>query len=97
MNTLNPSRKIQKNSQNIAARFDITNEAARKTTSEKLRQKLLAKTNRLKRYKERQNQYHQNKQFANAPDKFYKELRGNNIKIDKASTTSSYVSFHYPG
>ena len=43
MNTPNPSRKIKQNSKNIATRFDITNETTRKKTSEKLKQKLLAK------------------------------------------------------
>ena len=96
MNTLNPSRKIKLNNRNIANRFDISNETTRKKTSEKLKQKLLAKNNRLKRYKERQNQYHQNRQFVNAPEKFYQELRGNNIEIDKTPTAEEVESFWKP-
>ena len=96
INTINPSRKIKKNSEIIKTKYDIKNERNRRTTSEKLKQKLLACNNRLKRYKERQKQYRQNGDFINSPDRFYKELRGTTITIEKAPTSEEIESFWKP-
>ena len=46
-NTVNPSRKIRKNTENIRKKFDIQNENNRKRTSGKLKQKLLENDNGL--------------------------------------------------
>ena len=96
INSVNSSRKMRKNSDNIKAKYNIQNERSRKTTSEKLKQKLLAYNNRLKRYKERQKQFQQNRDFVNSLDKFYKELRGTNITIEKVPITQEVESFWKP-
>ena len=46
----------------------MQNKNTRERTSEKLKQKLLANENRLKQYKEKLKQYHQNRDFVNSPN-----------------------------
>ena len=53
----------------------MQNKNTRERTSEKLKQKLLANENRLKQYKEKLKQYHQNRDFVNSPDRFHNELQ----------------------
>jgi len=93
MKIQNPSAKIKRNNQRLQQKYNITTERDRKTTSEKLKQKLLAKNNRLKRYKARKKQFEENRDFFNTPDKFYKQLRGTNIQIDKSPTKEQIEEF----
>ena len=60
---MNPSQNIRKNNKNIRKKSDIQNENTRKRTSKKLKQKLLANNKCLRKYKVRQKQYHQNRDF----------------------------------
>ena len=96
MKIRNPSAKIKRNNQHLRQKYNITNERDRTTTSEKLKQKLLAKNNRLKRYKARKRQFEENRDFRNTPDKFYKKLRGTNIKIEKAPEKEQIENFWKP-
>lgn len=70
INTLNSSRKIRKNTKNLRKKFDIQNENTQKRTPEKLKQKQMVSNNHLKQYKERQKQYHQNRNYVNSPERF---------------------------
>ena len=65
----------------------MQNKNTRERTSEKLKQKLLANENRLKQYKEKLKQYHQNRGFVNSPDRFHNELQETNILIGNTLTT----------
>ena len=65
----------------------MQNKNTRERTSEKLKQKLLANENRLKQYKEKLKQYHQNRDFVNSPDRFLNELQETNILIGNTLTT----------
>eukprot|EP00111_Clytia_hemisphaerica_P007385 TCONS_00021477-protein len=96
MNIANPSPKMRRNNERIKRKFNITNDRERKLTCERLKQKLLAKNNRLKRYKERSNQFNQNREFVNSPDKFYKKLRGCAIPITKAPSKQEIEDFWRP-
>ena len=51
---------------------------------EELKQKVLAKTQRLSRYKKRQNQYYQNKLFRTDCKKSYNRLRQTYPKVNNA-------------
>ena len=83
MNAINPFGKIRKITKSIEKKFVIQNKNTCKRTSEKLKQKLLASNNCLKQYKERLKECHQNRDCVNSPDRFYNELRGTNILIEK--------------
>ena len=50
----------------------------------------------MKRYKERQKQFHDNNEFTNKPEKFYSKLRGTSIKVDKLPSKENIESFWKP-
>jgi hypothetical protein len=61
--------------------------------SEELKQKLLAKTQRLSRYKKRQKQYCQNKMFRTDCKKFYNLFRHTNTNVKKAPSKEDIENF----
>ena len=96
MNANNPSPKMRRNNERLKRKHNITNERERKLTCERIKQKLLAKNNRLKRYKQRSKQYTENRDFVNSPDRFYQSLRGTSIPIDKTPTKTEIEDFWRP-
>ena len=96
MNANNPSPKMRRNNERLKRKHKITNERERKLTCERLKQKLLAKNNRLKRYKTRSKQFTENRDFTNSPDKFYKNLRGSSIPITKTPSKQEIENFWEP-
>ena len=51
---------------------------------EELKQKVLAKTQQLSRYKKRKNQYYQNKLFGTEGKKFYNRVRQTYLNVNNA-------------
>jgi hypothetical protein len=60
---------------------------------EELKQKVPAKTQRLSRYKNRQNQYYQNKMFRTDCKKFYNLPRHTNTNVKKAPSKEDIENF----
>ena len=77
----NPSAKIRRNTAKLRRKYKINNENKRVFELEKHKQRLAAKSTRIKRFEEREKQYRQNYDFTNDPKKIYNELRGTKIEI----------------
>ena len=64
MNNERPSQKMIKNNNMMATKFNIISERDRQVALETNKQRLQATSNRLKRYKERQKQFHDNNELS---------------------------------
>ena len=56
----------------------------------------MANNNRLRQYKEKQKQYHRNRDFLRSPEIICNELRGTNIPIAKTPRVEQVESFWKP-
>ena len=91
MNTSTSSIKIKRNTAEMRNKYKITSEVKRISTLESSKQRLLATSYRLKRFKKRQLHYNQNYTFENNPQKGYRELREESVKITNPLKTKEEI------
>ena len=96
MTNTSPSNKMKRNNATLRIKFKITNENKRLEILKQLKQRMMALNNHIKRYTTRQKQYQQNSMFENSPEKFYSELRGTRIEVEKVPSTDEVESFWHP-
>lgn len=75
---LNDTMKEKKNK--LYKKYKIKNNKDHEKVMEKLKQQISAKTNRVRRYIERSNQYHHNILFSNNTKKFYNNILNKNVR-----------------
>ena len=82
---------MKRNNATLQNKYKITNKNKLLEILEQLKQRIMALNNRIKRYRTRQKQ--QNNMFENSPEKFYSELRGTHIEVEKVQSTEEVESF----
>lgn len=83
----------QKKVEHLFNKYNIKNNQDLEEEIEKQKQMIAATAQRLRRYRKRSNQYHQNKLFETNPKQFYHQLKGNKIEIDKPPTKEQLEEF----
>ena len=74
--TTTTSKNTKREDENIFALGGKSSKLEQKSQFEETNQKVLAKEERLKRYRDRTKQYRQNRTFQNNKRKFYQQVRG---------------------
>ncbi|KAI5726927.1 hypothetical protein M8J76_011202 [Diaphorina citri] len=77
----NISASLKEKKEELFKKYKIKNPRDHAQIIEKVKQLISAKAHRIKRYSERSNQYHQNKQFNNSASRFYSNVLGKNKKV----------------
>ena len=72
------------NGTRLLKKYDIEKTEELDQLIEELKQKVLAKTQQLSRYKKRKNQYYQNKLFGTEGKKFYNRVRQTYLNVNNA-------------
>jgi len=78
----------------LVKKYNIEKEEILDQLTEELKQKVSAKTQRLSRYRKRQNQYYQNKLFKTDCKKFYNCLRQTHSNVKNGSDKEEVEDVH---
>ena len=83
----------KKKRRKIKRRYQIRNERDISTATERLKQQLMAKAQRIRRYDKRQKFYHQNKTYTENTKKFYRDLGKKNIEVEQIPESGAVENF----
>ena len=85
--------KLNRKSRKIFKKYRVTNAREVAQLTEKLKQKVQAKAQRIRQYEKRETQYSQNKMFKEGIKKFYRNLGMKNIEAREPPSMSEALTY----